>query len=231
MNKISIIIPVLNEADTIENLINYLLKNSSKENISEIIIVDGGSTDASKEMIHKFKNVEFISSEKGRAKQMNLGAKTATGNIFYFLHADSFPPKDFDAFIIDEVSNGHFAGCFRMQFDSNHWWLRFASWLTQFNWNICRGGDQSLFITNSIFEKVKGFNENYIIYEDNDLIEKLYKIKQFVVIKKWLITSARRYNTNGVWRLQYHFFVIHLKKWFGTSAENLNSYYKKNITN
>ena len=229
MNKISIIIPILNEADTIENLLNHLQENISKKNVSEIIIVDGGSTDGSQNNVSKFTNIQLLNSKKGRAIQMNFGAKHATGNILYFLHADSFPPKNFDQLIIDEIEKGNKAGCFRMQFKSNHWWLKLAGWLTQFSWKVCRGGDQSLFVTKSLFEMLGGYNENYIIYEDNDLIEKLYKIKEFVVIKKWIKTSARRYNTNGIWRLQYHFFIIHIKKQLGNSAENLNNYYKKNV--
>ena len=81
---------------------------------------------------------------------MNAGAKAATGSILYFLHADSFPPKNFDQHIINEVEKGNSAGCFRLKFDSNHWWLRLASWLTQFRWRACRGGDQSQFITKKI---------------------------------------------------------------------------------
>jgi rSAM/selenodomain-associated transferase 2 len=229
MNKISIVIPILNEAETIEHLLNHLLKNASKENISEIIVVDGGSTDGSQDKVSKFSNVILLNSEKGRAKQMNVGAKNATGNILYFLHADSFPPENFDKFIIEEVKKGKEAGCFIMKFDSNHWWLKLAGWLTKLHWKACRGGDQSLFITKALFNKIGGYNENYTIYEDNDLIAKLYKLRQFTVIQKWLTTSARRYQTNGVWKLQYHFIIIHLKMWLGASADDLFNYYKKYI--
>ncbi|MEJ2113081.1 MAG: glycosyltransferase, partial [Flavobacteriaceae bacterium] len=94
-HQLSIIIPILNEAKIIGNLLHYLIKNSSKENLSEIILVDGGSTDETIEIIETFNEVTLLNSKKGRAKQMNLGAKHAKGNILYFLHADSFPPKDF----------------------------------------------------------------------------------------------------------------------------------------
>jgi glycosyltransferase involved in cell wall biosynthesis len=128
MNKISIIIPILNEADIIGKLLQHLLDNSLKENIAEIIVVDGGSTDGSMEMVKAFvtssdselsesyreedpetssgwtrHNIKFMISPKGRAKQMNLGARNASGNILYFLHADAFPPKDFDNYIIQEI--------------------------------------------------------------------------------------------------------------------------------
>ncbi len=261
MNRISIIIPILNEAENIENLLQHLIQNSQPKNISEIIVVDGGSSDYSKEIVNqfvsssdleqskkmyreaakevldtKFENssstrtdVKLISSERGRAKQMNLGAKNASGNILYFLHADSFPPKHFDLLIINEAENGNLAGCFRLQFKHNHWWLSLASWLTQFHWRACRGGDQSQFITKTLFNEIGGFDENYIIYEDNILINELYKRKQFKVINKKLITSARRYEKHGIWKLQYHFWTIYVKKWLGSSSEELHDYYKKYI--
>jgi len=160
---------------------------------------------------------------------MNFGAKHATGNILYFLHADSFPPTDFDQAIINEIKKGNQAGCFKMQFNSNHWWLKIASWLTQFNWRACRGGDQSQFITKKLFHEIGGFNESYMVYEDNILIHALYGRNQFVVIKKTLKTSARLYQKHGIWKLQYHFIIIHLKNRFGASAREIYIYYLKHI--
>lgn len=259
---ISIVIPTLNEEANIGKLLDHLIANSSRDNVSEIIVVDGGSNDNTKNIIEGFISVndnlkkqayyylekavinastaftqeritkiELINSEKGRgrAKQMNLGAKSATGRILYFLHADSFPPEHFDQLIINEVEKGNEAGCFRMQLDHNHWWVRLASWLTQFNWRACRGGDQSQFITKSLFNIIGGFNENYTIYEDNILINELYKINQFVVINKKLKSSARMYRKHGVWKLQYLYWSIYVKKWLGANANELYNYYKKHI--
>jgi rSAM/selenodomain-associated transferase 2 len=259
--KISIIIPVLNEASNIGKLLEHLISNSNLENISEIIIVDGGSTDDSQKIVkafsdfnhtknaeafHYIKNISLeknqtsqeiskikislINSEKGRAKQMNLGAKSSRGNILYFLHADTLPPKQFDKYIIEEVKKKNKAGCFRMQFESEHWWLRLASWLTQFSWRACRGGDQSQFITKDLFNNIGGFDEQYIIYEDNILINKLYAIKEFVVINKKIKTSARLYETYGVWKLQYLYWRIYIKKWMGADAASLYAFYKSKIT-
>ena len=233
-NQISIIIPILNEAGNICTLLEYLELNSSKENIAEIIVIDGGSSDGSLDITANYiefskQNITLLSAEKGRAKQMNLGVKNATGNILYFLHADSFPPKDFDKHIIHEITKNNLAGCFRLQFDNNHWWLRLASWLTQFHWRACRGGDQSQFITKQLFDELNGFNETYTIYEDNDFINKLYAKKEFVVINKKIKTSARLYERIGIWTLQYHFWTIYVKKWFGASPDELYQYYLKNI--
>jgi rSAM/selenodomain-associated transferase 2 len=233
MNKLSIIIPTLNEAVNINHLLRHLLNNSSHKNISDISVIDCGSDDNTQQIVRDLiktnEKLKLFISERGRAKQMNIGAKNASGSILYFLHADTFPPKNFDQLIINEIKKGTNAGCFKMKFDSSHWWLQLAGWLTQFNWRACRGGDQSQFITKTLFNELGCFNEQFTVYEDNDLINKLYKKNQFVVIQKWITTSARRYESNGIWKLQYHFWVIYIKKWRGASAEELYTYYLKHI--
>ena len=113
---ISIIIPVLNEETGILRLIDHLKKTSCfPEN--QIIIVDGGSIDKTVAIVKDLPGTTFITSEKGRAKQMNKGAQIAKFDVLYFLHADSYPPENFDALILEEIKNGRDAGCFQMKFD------------------------------------------------------------------------------------------------------------------
>ena len=230
---ISIIIPALNEAENITELLQHLVENSSAKNITDITVVDGGSIDSTRDLVRRFiaedYTVNLQPSKKGRAKQMNTGAKNSKGEILYFLHADSFPPKNFDALIIAEIKKNNLAGCFRMQFDHNHWWLRLASYLTKFSWRASRGGDQSQFITRALFDDIGGFDETFVIYEDNILINELYERKQFVVINKKLISSARLYEEKGIWYLQYHFWTIYVKRWFGADANEIFDYYCKYI--
>ncbi|MCC4212895.1 TIGR04283 family arsenosugar biosynthesis glycosyltransferase [Leeuwenhoekiella parthenopeia] len=229
---LSIIIPVYNESENLPVLLEHLLCSAKAPDLMEILVVDGGSTDDTRALGEKFKaanhvNLQLLQSGKGRAKQMNTGARAARGSILYFLHADSFPPKHFDRYIRVEVENGNPAGCFRMQFDSKHWWLRLASYLTRFSWRASRGGDQSQFITRELFDEIGGYNESYVIYEDNILINELYARNKFVVIQQPLKSSARMYEKYGVWYVQYHFWSIYVKKWMGASAEELHAYYCK----
>ncbi|QNJ97124.1 TIGR04283 family arsenosugar biosynthesis glycosyltransferase [Constantimarinum furrinae] len=231
---ISIIIPVLNEAGSIGKLLDHLCENASKGHILEILIVDGNSDDGTVQEVSDhaesstFK-ISVILSERGRANQMNAGAKAATGSILYFLHADSFPPKNFDTYIISEINQGSTAGCFRMKFDSMHPVLKVSEWFTRLNYKFCRGGDQSLFIKKEAFETLGGFDEAYIIYEDCEFINRIYDRFKFSIIPKYIITSSRKYHQIGTWKLQYHFAVIHIKKRRGAGPRELYAYYKKYI--
>ena len=225
---ISIIIPALNEEDHIGQLISYICTNSTSSNISEIMVIDGGSTDNTASIAQK-KIATVVNSEKGRAKQMNLGAIKAKGEILYFLHADTFPPKDFDRHIINAISSNQEAGCFQMKFDSDNWLLRFFAWFTRYNHKICRGGDQSLFISKELFHKTKGFNEDYIVFEDNEFIGRLYQKTSFKILPYHVKTSARKYRKHGVVKLQYHFGVIHLKNYLGQGPDKLYDYYQRKI--
>ena len=208
---ISIIIPVLNEASTIDNLLDDIYKKGTLQNISQIIVVDGGSKDNTIELAAAFSEklpLNILKSNIGRAKQMNVGAQSATGSILYFLHADTILPKNFDSQIISEYQKGNVAGCFRMKFDSNHPILKLSQWFTRFNFKSCRGGDQSLYITKEIFEKLGGYNEAYSVYEDCEFINRIYDQYHFTIIKDYVTTSSRRYAKNGTLNLQYHSLLV-----------------------
>lgn len=230
-DTISIIIPVLNEERYIQSILKVIEERCISDCIMEIIIVDGGSTDTT---VSKVKEtaiqipVFLIESEKGRAKQMNQGAKIAKGEILYFLHADTLPPFSYDTSIVSAI-NSTDAGCFRLKFDTNHPLLLSLQWFTRYNWRICRGGDQSLFIKKSCFDTLNGFDESYVVYEDCEFIDRIYKNFSFSVLPESVVTSARKYRELGTTKLQFHFSVIHLKKWMGASPAELVHYYEKNI--
>ena len=223
--SISIIIPVLNEALLLGQLLHYLKKNSAG-NIKEIIIVDGESTDNTKQIAQKCSAI-VLDSEKGRARQMNFGAKHAQGELLYFLHADTLPPKDFDQIIVEAHATGFETGCFRMKFDTKNPVLKSFAWLSRINHTLCRGGDQSLFISKSLFEHTGGFNEDYLIYEDSEFIRRLYETTKFKILPQWVTTSARKYRQIGWLRVQFHFGMIHFKNHLGAGPKVLYQYYQR----
>ena len=226
--KISILIPVLNEEQGLGAVLKHLNASITSFQVEEIICIDGGSTDNTI-AIAKSLGAAVVPSERGRAKQMNTGAKNAKGSILYFLHADTLPPKGFDQIILDAVEKGSESGCFRMKFDSKNPILRFFAWLTRINHTLCRGGDQSLFIKKELFESTNGFDENYFIYEDTEFIQRLYSQTDFKILPDYVITSARKYRDKGWFKVQFHFAMIHLKNYLGAGPEELYRYYQKNI--
>jgi rSAM/selenodomain-associated transferase 2 len=226
--KISVIIPVLDEAHRLDALLTELLKRAVTDSLTEIIVVDGGSQDGSPEVAGRH-GVRVLESPKGRARQMNAGAKAAKGELLYFLHADSLPPEGYDRWILKAMERGPQAGCFRLRFDPPHWFLDAFAWCTRINHPLCRGGDQSLFVPRSWFRICGGYDESFRIYEDNEFIGRLYRKFSFRVIPAYVTTSSRRYEREGIFRLQYHYSIIHLKRLLGASPEALYTYYRKHI--
>lgn len=229
---ISIIIPVYNEADIIEaNLIAIQDRISASSFIKEILVIDGGSNDKTFEKAKSVKGVEVLKSQKGRPRQMNFGAEKAKGEVLYFLHIDSLPPQNFDGYIMNSINKSHQAGCFRMRFRSSHPWLKFISWLTRFKSRSCRGGDQSLFIKKSLFKTIEGYDENFLIYEDHEILKSIYSKTKFDVLPYWISTSARRFKEKGILKLQLLFWSIYFKKWSGATSHELYIFYEKHINN
>ena len=229
----SIIIPVLNEQHGIFNLLELLKDRANDPNALEFIVVDGGSIDNTIKEVNRFSkkfpelDVKAVESEKGRGVQLHNGALAASHDLFYFLHADSHPPKGFDSHIYKAVASGKPAGCFRMRFRSWHWWLIIIGWFSRFSWKASRGGDQSQYITRDLYHQIGGYDTTVPIYEDYLLINKLYEIDTYHVIQKWLTTSARRYEEVGVYKLQWFYITIYWKKRHGASIDEIYEYYLK----
>lgn len=226
--EISVIIPAYNEEQTIVDTINHL-REVVDEWVGEIIVVDGGSCDSTVQQASKYGAEVVESPQKGRAAQMNYGAKQASGDVLYFLHADSLPPEQFDRQIVRAISEGYGAGCFRLQFDWNHPMLNFYGWCTRFDCNAFRFGDQSLFVEKKLFDDVNGFKRDYIVMEDNEIVRRLQKETDFKILSSRIKTSARKYRENGVIRLQVMFMVIFVLYFLGMSQDDLGNIYKRFI--
>ena len=225
---ISIIIPTFNEADHITTTISKTYIANGIHEI-EIIVVDGGSSDDTTNIAEQCGATILTSNQKGRAVQMNKGASIAKYNMLYFLHADSIPPQDFTSQILNACNNEVKSGCFRLAFDYNHWFLNANAWLTRFDVNALRFGDQSLFTTKDVFQKSGGFREDLLMMEDQEIIHRLKHHGRFKVLDNEITTSARKYIANGFFRIQGIYFCIWVMYYFGYSQAQMLTVHKKLI--
>jgi rSAM/selenodomain-associated transferase 2 len=218
--SLSIIIPTYNEEESISDLLNHLKAGISSDHESEIIVVDGGSQDKTAEIVESLGIKCIISERKGRAAQMNVGTEASKNDILYFVHADSIPPASFVNDIVESLEMGFQSGCYRYKFD--HYYtplLRINSYCTRFDRLMVRGGDQTLFITRSLFDELGGFREDYRIMEDYDLIEKIQNATNFRIIQKDAIVSSRKYEDNGYFRVQIANLTIFMMYFAGASQD------------
>jgi rSAM/selenodomain-associated transferase 2 len=227
-SAISIVIPALNEEGNIGLLLDYLFKNG-KDEVAEIIVVDGGSRDRTPLLARKSGAKVLVSKKKGRASQMNLGAKAASSPVIWFLHADTYPPEGFGRMIASAIEQGADSGCFTLQFDDSHPLLSVYSWFTGFETTLFRFGDQSLFVKKTLFEAIGGFDERLMVMEDQEVVRRIRKEGEFVLLQEPVVTSARKYRDNGVFTLQCIFSVIFMMYYIGASQDTLVHFYKKMI--
>ncbi|MEP7081026.1 MAG: TIGR04283 family arsenosugar biosynthesis glycosyltransferase [Ginsengibacter sp.] len=226
---ISIIIPTYNEEENIAELIAEIKKRDHENIILEIIVSDGQSKDRTILFASNAGATVVVCEKKGRAAQMNYGASLANGEILYFLHADSIPPEDFSTHILNALKSKYISGCFRLAFDYDHWFLKANCWFTRFDVNAVRFGDQSLFVTKKVFRECGGFDESLLLMEDQEIIHRIKKYGKFKVMNGAVITSARKYLANGIYRTQGIFFSIWLLYYLGYSQEYLLGLHKKLI--
>lgn len=223
--KLSIIIPTYNEAAAIGLLLQYLYRYKDPD--SEIFVADGGSEDMTCAVATGHGAQVIRCRQKGRGAQMNEAAAASTGDILYFLHADTFPPAAFEAYIKQAVQQGAGSGCYRLRFDAAHWFLRFNAWFTRFDADAIRFGDQSLFARRGVFLQAGGFNEKMLLLEDQEVIGRLRQLAPFVVLPQEVVTSARKYRQVGVYRLQAGYFLIYGLYRMGASQQRLVRIYKR----
>lgn len=222
--ELSIIIPTFNEAQNIIELGAVLHQRKL-----EIIVADGGSTDGTVASAQSQGFKTITSPKKGRGAQMNTGAKLAQAPVLLFLHADCRPPKNFEALILNAINGGYPAGCFRLEFDWRHPLLNFSAWLTRFDINAFRFGDQGLFITQNLWHKLGGYKAELLLLEDQDLVIRARQKERFKILPQPMLTSARKYQENGAWRLQWLFFKVWWRYQKGHSQQEIINFYRQNI--
>jgi len=223
---ISVIIPTYNEERYIYRLVEFILHHG-KAIVTEVIVVDGQSTDMTVLEAQKAGAITLIAPHRSRAAQMNLGAKHSTGDVLFFVHADIKLVNSFVQDIQESIQSGYVAGCYRYQFDSTRTILKVNAYFTRFNGIMCRGGDQTLFIKKDIFNKLGGFDETFVIMEDYQLIQKVQKGYPFKIVPKSILVSARKYSNNSWLRVQLANLTIFFLYFLNHPPEKMAALYKR----
>ena len=209
MTPLSVVIPALNEAKKLPENVARLLEY---KNVSEVIVVDGGSTDGTVEALESMcggepGRLKILSSNPGRPLQMNVGAGQATGEWLLFHHADSLLDRDAVEAISCLPSTCQWGG-FEHSFDPNNWKLEVVSWLHNFRWR-CTGviyGDQSMFVRRSFFEALGGFMKSTL--EDLEFSDRALEHSRSVLLPFKVRTDSRKFLQIGEFRALFQVFVI-----------------------
>lgn len=223
---LSIIIPTYNEAGNIGKLVKYLKQNSDAA-VTDIIVSDAGSSDHTIAAAKETGAAVALSPGKGRSAQMNYGVSLAKGNVFYFVHADTFPPPSFVKDIQEAVAAGYDLGRYRTKFNSTKTILKLNAWLTRFDFFICMGGDQTLFIKKDLFEQHGGFREDMKMMEEYEFCARVRKAAKYKIMKGTALVSARKYEANSWWRVQHANAKIVLMYKSGASQQAMLDIYNE----
>lgn len=220
--NISVIVPVLNEEKSIAATLDALQALAPYE----IIIVDGGSSDRTRDIVAGFP-VKIISSERGRARQMNRGAREASGDVLLFLHADSRLPTSALNEIGGALSDARFVGGrFDVELDGKHWLLPLVGRMISYRSRISKvgTGDQGIFVRREVFQRMQGFPDIPLM-EDIAFCRRLKRLGEVACLRSHVVTSARRWEVDGVWRTILRMWTIKLLYFAGVSPARLKQFY------
>jgi rSAM/selenodomain-associated transferase 2 len=216
------VIPVLNEAENIKPLLKQLFLCFPG---CQCVVVDGGSSDATlTEAVTG--GAEVISSDPGRAVQMNAGAAVATGDYLFFLHADSRPTINATQLQCELKTQPQW-GFFRVRLSGSQWMFRIIERAMNLRSNISSvaTGDQMLFITKGLFERSGGYLDIPLM-EDVEYSKRLRRLARPLVVAQVVETSSRRWEQNGIAITVIHMWLLRLAYFLGVAPARLKAYYR-----
>lgn len=223
--KLSVVVPVLNEAQELPGLLERLLPVI--RNGSEVIVVDGGSDDGSAELAQRA-GFTVLRSARGRARQMNAGAALATGSVLLFLHADTRLPDAAEGSVAQGLLDGkHVWGRFDVHISGRAFMLRVVSRLMNIRSRLTgiATGDQAMFVTRIAFDSLGGFPDQPLM-EDIELSKRLLALSRPVCIAHCVTTSGRRWERRGIWRTILLMWRLRWDYWRGVPAQQLAEAYR-----
>lgn len=208
--SVSIVVPVLNEAPIVADALRRLRTDFPG---CEVIVVDGGSTDATVSRAEPWARV--VRSPPGRGRQMNAGARAAGGEVLWFVHIDTAPHpgalKQLRAALADTEIVG---GGLRLRFDRRSPGLQFLAWSSNLRARRLQQvfGDQAMFVRRETFDALGGFPE-IALMEDFEFTRRLARHGRLAVLPAPCLASARRFESHGTWpmiALMQYLKVLHL---------------------
>jgi len=222
--NLSIIIPALNEAASIATALAALAP--LRQRGAQVVVVDGGSSDSTLDLAAAGAD-QTLAAERGRARQMNAGARRATGDVLVFLHADTVLPADADVHIARAMERGRW-GRFDVAIVGGSRWLVLVALLM--NWRsrmtgICTG-DQALFMRRDLFEDLGGFADLPLM-EDVEFSRRARRIARPVAIAARAQTSGRRWERRGVCRTILLMWSLRWRYFFGADPDALARRYRE----
>lgn len=221
--SLTIIIPTFNEALGIEKCL--LALQSLRQQGCQIIVADGGSIDETMALAKPLADL-IISTDKGRAKQMNTGAKLANNDILLFLHADTFLPENTFELITKSLTSEYHWGRFDMYLSGSH--PMFIIIALMMNWRSrltgIATGDQAIFVKKLNFEIIQGYPD-IALMEDISLCQQLKKFSAPICLKAKVSSSSRRWQDNGVVKTMLLMWWLRAGFYFGITSDTLAKLY------
>jgi rSAM/selenodomain-associated transferase 2 len=221
-HPVSVIVPVINEQEQLATTLSHVPLAPG----DELIVVDGGSTDQTLDIARQF-TPHVLNSPPGRARQMNLGAAHATGDVLLFLHADTIlPPSGLDAVRRAMQAPQTAGGAFRLAITPATPALQLIAWVANLRSRFAQlpYGDQALFVRRSLFETLGGYADEPFL-EDVTLVRALRRHGRLVLVPQPVRTSGRRWLNEGVVYTTVRNYVIVGLFFCGVAPATLKRWY------